>query len=456
MTQSAARNFFTLPLTERVGLVGVYAFLFFAWESKGRAAVVFFLFVLVPCLLDRRFWHDLRQSRTAWVLALLLLYILVSGAAASIDNPGHLDYHLKDGWRLMLLGGFIFIAWLLRGDQNRVFLALAIALLGFWVGRFEHFPWQEAFSGTQWWGTRIKLGLPSEIGFGIYCAAATVGLVLLAPRVWDIGARTWQKLLAIFVWGVFLLISVQGVIMSQTRSVWLSLAVLSCVILLANLHIWKRVGRLKSVSVLICVAGLLFALIHANQGAIKKRFSAELDTAVLLLSGDFDAVDATDEQGRVKSIGVRFHMLVFAVEQWKKSPWFGLGPGISKPLIKEQWVASKTFNHLHNAYLEVLLRLGILGTALIFVMLVLIFYGGWRAYRDRRIDRDLCMFLVAATALPLLVGFTSFRMLHTDWRYYWFLFGGALYSFSLFYPPARKPGRQSVSPGVVKKASPGS
>jgi O-antigen ligase len=84
-----------------------------------------------------------------------------------------------------------------------------------------------------------------------------------------------------------------------------------------------------------------------------------------------------------------------------------------------------------------MLRLGIVGTTLIFVMLALIVYGGWRAYREQRIDRDLFMFLVAALTLHLLVCFTDFRMLHTDWRYYWFLVGGALYSFSLLHPIVR-------------------
>ena len=436
MEGSTTSKFVDLPLTERVALIGLYAFLLFAWEGKGKAAIAFML-VLVPCLLDRRFWRDLRASQTAWVVALLLLYILVRGVVASINNPQYVHYHLNDGWRLMLLGGFVFVGWLLKGDQRRVLLALAIALLGFWIGRFEHFPWSEAFSGAQWWGTRVKLGLPSEEGFGLYSATASLGLVLLAPRIWAADGSTSRKSIIILVWGVFLLISVQGVIMSQTRSVWLSLTVVAFVLLLGNLHVWKRVGGLKSFVYLLGVTAVLVVLAYANQGAIKNRFYTEMDTTRELLSGNFDAIDTVDEQGRVKSIGVHYHLFLFALDHLKENPWFGLGPGISKPLIKEHWVASKTFHHVHNSYLEMMLRLGIVGTTLIFVMLALIVYGGWRAYREQRIDRDLFMFLVAALTLHLLVCFTDFRMLHTDWRYYWFLVGGALYSFSLLHPIVR-------------------
>jgi O-antigen ligase len=433
MTGSTTSNFSELPLIEKIGLIGLYAFLFFAWESKARAAVAF-MFLLIPCLLDRRFWRDLRGSKTAWVLALLLLYILVRGLAASIEHPEYLHYHLEDGWHLMLLGGFVFIAWLLRGDQHRLLLALSIALFGFWVGRMEHFPWSEALSGTEWWGTREKFGLPSEIGFGLYTASATMGLMLLAPRVWSISGAAWRKPLAITLWGLFLLFSVQGMIMAQTRAVWLSVALLACVLLLFNMRFWQRIGWRKSGILVITITGIVVLIGYANQSAIKKRFSKEMDTTVQLLSGDFEDIQAVDASGRVKSMGVRYHMIKFGIEHWKTSPWFGLGPGISKPLIKEHWVASKKFNHLHNNYLEMLLRLGLVGTMLIFVMLVSVFYGGWRAYREKRIDRDLFMFLVTALTLPLLVSFTSFRMLHADWRYYWFLVGGALYSFSFSKP----------------------
>lgn len=227
---------------------------------------------------------------------------------------------------------------------------------------------------------------------------------------------------------MFLLLSIQGLIMAQSRSVWLAVTLLACVMLAVNPGFWRRIGWLKSVGGLACVVGLLVVLGYINQGAIKNRLSAEMDTTAQLLSGNFDEIRAHG-----KSIGVRYHMILFGLDHWKTRPWFGLGPGISKPLIRERWVASKKYNHLHNNYLEVLLRLGIAGTALIFLMLVLIVCGGWRAYRDQRIDRDLFVFLVAAITLPLLVSFFSFRMLHADWRYYWFLVGGALYSFGLFY-----------------------
>ena len=436
---------YALPLTERIGLTGLYLFLFSAWQSKARAAV-FFLVMLLPCLFDRRFWQDLKASRTAFLLALLLLYILIRGLLASIENHEYLHYHLKDGVRLMLLGGFVFIAWLLHGDQHRVLLALVIALLGFWAGRLEHFPWSEAFSRIEWWGTRESFGLPSETAFGIYASASAMGLVLLAARVWSVSGATWRKLLAVTLWCMLLMFSIQGIIMAQSRSVWLSVSLLTFILLLLNLHYWRRMGWFKTTMLVLGVAGLLLLLGYANQSTIKKRLATEIDTTIQLLSGNFGEIRAVDAEGHVKSMGVRYHMLMFGIDHWKKNPWFGLGPGISEPLIKKQWVASKTYNHLHNSYLEMLLRLGISGTVLTFVMLAMIFYGGWLAYRERRIDRDLFLFLMAALTLLLLSSITEFRMLHTDWRYYWFLVGGALYSFSLFKPDSLTKSDPVLSP----------
>ena len=39
MEGSTTSKFVDLPLTERVGLIGLYAFLLFAWEGKGKAAI---------------------------------------------------------------------------------------------------------------------------------------------------------------------------------------------------------------------------------------------------------------------------------------------------------------------------------------------------------------------------------------------------------------------------------
>lgn len=431
MSKSAYNRFFVLPLSERIGLIGLYSFLFFAWESKARAAIAF-LFVLVPCLVDRRFWNDLRTSRVAWVVALLFFYIALRATVAAIENPDHRLYHLQDGWDLMLLGGFIFVGWLLKGKQSRIFLALIIALIGFWVGRLEHFPWADAFSGVPWWRMRHEFGLPSAVGFGLYSAAAALGLLIMAPRIWSVSEKLQVTLLTRGVWLILLLFSIEGIIVSRTRGVWLSVVILTTVLLAANIHLLKRIELSKLVISLLIGSTILTALGYFNYSTFERRLSYESETTSSILTGQFDQIEALDKRGRPKSIGVRYHMLLFGLNHLKQNPLFGLGPGITKPLIQEHWVLGKKFKHLHNNYLEMLLRLGLVGTALIFLMLSLIFLYGWRAYHDGRADRDLFMLLVTAITLSLLLSFSSFRMFHADWRYYWFLFGGALFSFSLF------------------------
>lgn len=430
MSSPIYNKFLALPLTERMGLLGLYSFLFFAWESKARAAVAF-LFVLIPCLADRRFWGDLKKSPVVWVVALLFLYITLRAATAIIENPELRAYHLKDSWNLFLLGGFIFIGWLLKGKQSRIFLALTIALIGFWIGRLEHFPWLDAFAGAPWWKMRHEFGLPSAVGFGLYSASAALGLIILAPRIWTTFNKPLAKYLTRGTWLLLLLFSIQGVIVSRTRGVWLSLVILIAILLASNLHLLRPSNLAKSIVPLLLIALSSIALGYLNYSTFERRLSYERETTGSILTGDFAKIKALDDKGRPKSIGIRYHMFLFGLEHWQENPVFGSGPGITKPLMIEYWELGKKYKHLHNNYLEMLLRIGLIGTALILLMLSLLFYYGVQAYRGGKVDRDLFMILTAAIALSLLLSFSSFRMFHADWRYYWFLFGGAMFSFSL-------------------------
>jgi O-antigen ligase len=147
---------------------------------------------------------------------------------------------------------------------------------------------------------------------------------------------------------------------------------------------------------------------------------------MLLLGGKFDEIEAKG------SFGKRYHMLLFGWEHAQRNLLFGLGPGVTEPLMKSEWTKTRPHSDLHNGYLEILLRLGLVGAALFLALLVLLVQGSWRAYRAQRIPWDLFLLLMTALALHLLGTLTNFRMLNIDWRHYWLLFGGILFSIHWF------------------------
>ena len=432
-----------LPLAEWIGLAGLYLFLFFAWESNGRARGAYIV-LLIGCLASRRFWRDIKASPVFWVLLLFAGYLVVRGTLAILQQPGLAHYHLQDGYRFLLLGGFVPVAWLLRGNRRRIHLALVVALLGFWFGRMEHFPWSSLGSGEPWWTVREKFGLPSEIGFGLYTASATLGLLLFAPRIRSWARTRSRRLLAWPLWALSLALCLQGVVIAQSRGVWLALLLVAAGLGIANIRHLRALGWRRNLGLALALAGALALFLHFNYRTIEIRLTLESGTVQNLLEGKLGAVRGVDSGGNIDSVGIRYHMLRFGYRHWMRNPLFGLGPGISKPLIKKRWPYEKTFNHLHNNYLELLLRFGIVGLGLVFAMLALILRGAHRAVREGRMDRDLFRYLVASLALVLMISLFSFRMLHVDWRFFWFLIGGTLYSFS--FPPAEPSSGRPAAP----------
>ncbi len=428
------QTFKRLPVPERIGIVGLYWFMLFAWMSNIKALEGVIILVL-GCLIDRRFWIAMRHSRIAQLTAVLAGYIVIRALVAIAENPDYARFHVEDGGHLLLLGLFICIGWLLQGKTQRVYWLLAAGLIGFWLGRMEHMPFVEMFTNPAWWKTRQNLELPSAIPFGQYAAASLVGLLIMLPHIWNLGRTHWSRGLIMAAWTWLLFLSIQGIIVSQTRAVWLSLIVVFFMLIIAKLAFFKRLGAMKSVLVVVLVGGVLATTGYLNRSVLQSRFSAEIDTTSAIFSGEFGKIKARNKRGNIKPIGVRYHMILFGIEHWLENPLFGMGPGITRPLVRDQWKLSRPFTHLHDSYIEMLLRLGLVGTGLILVLLILLVRDAKKARNQGRMDSDLFHLLVIALALHLLVSFTNFRMLNGDWRYYWFLFGGILFTFSLF-PPA--------------------
>ena len=413
-----------------LALSSAYVFLFFAWGGR-KLAVVAFVVLIAASMLSRQFWSLLPKSCIVRWLGLFLTYLGIRTHVAMAEAPEFTAYHLEDANRLMYLGGFVFIGWVFRGNQKKILLGLLFALVGFWLQRSLHFPWHLLSGHTPWWEQRMELGLPSAIAFGQYAAASLLGLVILAPRILSSVHHPVLKWLNSILWAMFLFFSIEGVILSQSRGVWLMLIIIGLGCLLVYLAFQSGCGRHQSLRLISITVVISITIGYLNHETFFKRATTEVGTITNFLSGNLGEIKAYDDKGEVQPMGIRHHMLLFGLEHWKKNPLFGLGPGITKPLMMEKWPYRhiKVYNDLHNGYVEMLLRLGIVGFLMIAAIIFLLIREGWIAYRHSLASGDLMLFLFAALALHLLVTATNFRMLNFDWRYYWFLFGGALLSF---------------------------
>lgn len=416
---------------EWLGATGLYLFAFFAWLGPAGAYIGTGLMLLAALAQwpQLQYEYDLscRRKPLLWVFFFSSVTLALSTVMALWERPLEADSHLNAGADIFKLWGFLLVAWWLRGNQKRLLLVLGLALTGFLLGRLRAFDAAALEAILSW--RRHGFGLPI-LAFGQYSAAALLGLTLLAPRLWQVLKRwpagwRWPASLGLIVIGLLLL---QGVLISQSRGVWLALLTTLIMLLFARKPPSGASGVFAvRVPVKAALAALMVLVVLVNSPVILQRFAfGNGEFFDNLLAGRFEHIDDI-------SVQVRLVMLELGLDWWLQRPWLGWGPGSTPHLIAaaaERGVYSGySFNDLHNIGLDMLVRLGLLGTLALLAGVVLIFYRLRQACIGGALDRDLYLLLLALLTLHFLCALTNFRVLNGDWRFFWMLVAGAACSF---------------------------
>ncbi len=415
----------------------MYLFALGAWLGIALANLGTGLMLLATALDGPRVWRRLRGGPWPWLLAASGLTLLASLALAWRDGPADWAKHSEDTGKLFRLWGFLLVAWWCGGQARRVWIALALALAGFTLGRLAHLDELNLAPALDP-ALRTGFGMPI-LAFGQYVAMALLALCLLAPRLWHAGTGLVRGFLAL-AWLLLVLLAVQGLLISQARGVWgVTLLLLPALLWLqwrefALAHGWSWRRALP----VLALAGAMLALVVAlNAGVIAGRFAQEADSYRHLLAGEWGQLD-------YGSIGIRVRAWIYGFDAWLERPWFGWGPGSATALLQASPDAGlRGLNDFHNMYLELPVRIGLLGALPFAVGAVLVLRALWHARRRALVPRDLYLILLGALALHFLASLTNMRALNFDWRFYWMLFAGAACTFAL-HPPAQA-GRDSSS-----------
>jgi O-antigen ligase len=410
---------------DRLGVGGLFLFALFAFLGTAGAYIGLGMMVLGALLDARRFGAACRLEPLLWVFVFFVAALLISTAAAMTRSPEAAARHWEEGGALLKLWGFVLVAWWLGGREQRLWWVLALALAGFLLGRVKALSWDEAAGLLQ--GLRSGLGL-RPIAFGQYAATALLGVVLLAPRVYR-GARqrlpgVWPGVVAA-AWLLLAIALLQGVIVAQSRGIWLICAVLFPVLLLMQWREHCTAVRQRGSVVLLAMLTAGVLVIYSNSDVIMSRFALDKTTYARLWAGDFARIDYEPIQSRLR-------MIQLGLQWWWERPWLGWGPGATPYLLLATGDPILVqYNDLHNGYVEMLVRLGLAGLAPLVLVVCGVFLALWRAYRQHDLSRDLFLLVLGALLLHLLGNVSNFRMLNIDWRFYWLLFAGAAYTFQL-------------------------
>jgi O-antigen ligase len=416
---------------EWLGITGLLIFSFFSLLSISGANLGFAL-MLLALIISPAAWRRLVREQLFWICLLTIAYIILSAYLAGLEFPEEHKTIIKKAkaWAWLFL--FFIPGWWMSRAQGRVPLSLGLMLAGFSLGILSSLD--ATTLNLLQNGVRSGLHFGKPIIFGFDSAVAILTLImltfyLLSPNS---GIAPRFKVLLTGLTFVGILFFIQGLIISQSRGVWLAiLFALPVALFLAwkSRHTPRKTAK-TSIALLLGGVALISAIMAMNWNTLTKRISYEQGALSIAFNQGLD-------EAPLGSSTARLHLWRFAIDKWLERPLLGWGPGTTYGQTKaENSVVLKdhrgiSFDHLHNAYLEVLFQLGLIGLVLICVTAVLITSTTVRAYRMGNISNYMLAFLLSNFVLILIYSLTDFRHLHWNWRFYWLILGGIIFSLTL-------------------------
>jgi O-antigen ligase len=418
---------------ERLAAIGLLLFAPLALPEP-EACNLGLILVLVALIADPNARSVLARDRLFAVALVLAAYILLRSAWAVVEVPALANDHLIEGLKWLRLLLFVGLALVLARSDAGVAVVLMLALAGMLAKLMASGDW-----------LRLGAVLSGEVrtGFGfrplplaLYSSTAILGLLVLAPRLLA-GASRRSRILRMAGWIVALAVLVIAFVGAQGRSALIGALLVFPLVLWARYResgkhwlAWST-GRKAA---LATVAALILSMAAGTLVHVAKRTAGEQEAVSSAVRGESDASPES-------SLVLRFNVNRFGLMKWLERPIFGWGPDATEHLIAESrspalMMKRRTrglspLNQLHNAYLEVLVRFGLVGALLLAAMLLMLVQRLWIAYRRGVAPRDYALFVFGALALMAVWSLFNSNAHRQDWQNFWLLIAAAAYSFYL-------------------------
>jgi len=414
---------------ERLGEGSLYLFMLTAWVAPALANLALLLMMVACALTPRLCWRDWKQSPLFWLMLGWNLYLGAALAVQYLGDTVSAQVHLAGSSDFLKLSLFFVVGWWARGDERKLKLLLLVALAGVLLNTLKRVEWDTLPAVLQA-GGRTGFGVQIPVA-ALLSSSVIVGLVGLQRSCVFSGDKfsPGRSLL----WLSVLSISALIVFYTQTRTTWLTLVLLLPLMLFVRYFLLTD-ARLFWPRLLVFVGVLAAVFIGLSQSEIvSARIDEEMFTIKAILSGD--AVPGG-------SVGLRYHAFVLGVEHWLQQPWLGWGAGFEAAQLNQEHLPSLLY-HLHNTYLEFLVRFGVLGSVILLVAWLWLHRGLVQRWRSGLLSADLALTLVCLEVVFAVWSFTDFQIMRGYCQMYWFVLGGILLSLNFPQPPANSISQES-------------
>ncbi|MCU7840359.1 MAG: O-antigen ligase family protein [Candidatus Thiodiazotropha sp. (ex Troendleina suluensis)] len=430
-------------ISDWIGIIGLYLFSFFSLLSIAGANLGLGL-MIIALILSAEAWRRLLRQPLWWACLLIIGYIALRAAWSTGEIAAEQKTQINQARDWVQLFLFFIPAWWLSQAPNRIPTALTLMFGGFGLGIITALDGEMLSQILQGVRSGLHFGKPIILGFD--CAAAILGLITLTmywlnPQLEQSRATLTIRLgLTILV----MLFFTQGLIISQSRGVWLAIlfAIPTIFLTLKFARKTRHQSTIKLRLPLIGILALIALILTMNWSTISQRVLSERQEWNTVVTEGL-------EQAPLGSSTYRLHLWQFGLNKWLERPFIGWGPGTTHTLVEAendralQNSPGSSFDHLHNAYLEAVFQLGLVGIFLIALICGQMFSKLMEGFRRRRISVYYLAFLLSNFVLIAVYSFTDFRHLHWNWRFYWLIIAGVTYAFALMTYNAPAPGSRS-------------
>lgn len=367
------------PLADNISLLSIlcYSFLIIPYPKIAKFFLVLSLIIFLFSSIKQ---NPVFFKNTAFLfLAAAITIPVINWAYLYLFMPDwNTEYPRMD--RIARLFEFIIIAWILKGSHRNLSILWICITTGFLITPLingTHPQWIDGINGQ-----RIDFDIRNAQFTAMFFGTFSIILSYLVYYNIQLPKNKFKKTISTIL-SLLLIICIIGVIITQTRAIWLALAVcaiFACSIFLISAYKQGRTRFTLSV-VTVVVLSIISAFYFSFIGNISsKRIKAEDYVIEEILEGNIANIPYS-------SIGIRIHTWRAAIEKLNDSPIFGLGANARHMVISEtSWLPQEIkekFGHLHNYYLEILVSYGIIGIAFLMLFswwLIAIILKAWKTH----------------------------------------------------------------------------
>lgn len=363
-------------------------------------------------------WPELlRQPVVKWVAA-YIVFAIAHACYAALEYPAlSFSKQMTAAAEPVRLAVFsCVVGWWLSLMPQRIPALFGLMVAGMLLAIVAYMPWQDL--PLVWDGKiRPKFGMPENLGGLLAALGGWLALCMLL-RLWNTRGRFGRGHLPMALCMLAYAASLAALLFSQSRGAWFAFAATVPVCVAALWYRWRRGRAPVPWLPLACTAAVSLVLVLGARDIVAKRFAGAERLLPQTLGTEDGRAGATQkvaaqpradkggataehktplpslEQGRKaeraaqsavnnQAVSARITLYELGMQRWRERPWLGWGMRTTSALIAGSGMRldGQRHAHLHSAYLDALVGMGLIGTVLFAVFVLLLvreLLQGWR------------------------------------------------------------------------------